>query len=84
MLKKKTSDFFFKNCRACSFLNTDNGTKAMWAELEKAGYVKESRAMNLFGHRFCYAVTSKGNDAIEAEEMRKSKATLDTFFGGGG
>lgn len=46
-----------------SAIDTDQGTAALWNYLEREEMVEKSHK-SLFGHRFSYRITPKGNYAI--------------------
>ena len=56
--------------KGASGVETSRGTKTLWNELERAGYVSKMKHGGFFGHPFFYDLTEAGRSAIAAEKAK--------------
>jgi len=58
-------EFFRDKCSHSSGIETDEGTPAIWADLEHNGYVTKMKYGGMMGHRFSYDITDKGKKVLK-------------------
>lgn len=57
-----------------SGVETSQGTKMLWGQLERAGLVKKMEMGGFLGHPFSYNITAEGREALKAFKLVQSQA----------
>jgi hypothetical protein len=69
---KAAKDLLVKALDGGSGVETCQGTKTLWGQLEKAGYVKKMEYGGFLGHPFSYNITNEGRKALELHKAEQN------------